>query len=419
LRFDGGAELILRGQTEVELLSAGTARLVRGEVTVRATDDAAGFKLLTPAGEVIDLGTEFAARAEASGATEVHVLDGEVAFGKPRSANQATARPGEVLHAGKAIRIDGATAAPREVVLSAARFDEIVRGARLASRADLMSAYEGFSYAAGRHPSAELHGGRGWNGPWRSPSAAEAYRPDEDPVTALDLSADDIRPAWAPFGLQPAASASAPAAAQAGPIPASPTPAGPVPAGPVPAGALNLPTGTTSIARTLERPIDLGADGVHYFSCVVREPPSEAGLVDRRFGGVRFVLRSSTTSDELVSFGPSRIRRPGIRLTNGANFTSPLQIARNQTTLWVGKIIARRSGDDEIFFSVYSEHDLPGYAEPAVWQAASRKVRRSGVLDVVLFAGQIERPVTVDEIRIGPTWRSVAPMGEPLETARP
>ena len=74
-----------------------------------------------------------------------------------------------MLGAGKAVRFDSATAAtPRQVQMQAERFDEILRAAQPAARADLMFAYEGFSYRPGQLPFAEASGGLGWRGPWRA-----------------------------------------------------------------------------------------------------------------------------------------------------------------------------------------------------------------------------------------------------------
>jgi len=376
LRFDGGAELILRGDTEVELHSAGQARLVRGDVTVRAPEEAVGFKLLTPASEVVDLGTEFAARVERSGATEVHVIEGEIAL--QSAADDRT----EVVPAGKAIRFDHAKVAThREVPMHAERFEEIVRAARPVTRADLMLAYEGFSYRPDRHPLAALHHGLGWRGPWRTASKSEAYRTSEDITADLRIVEDAASIPW------------------------------PLPEGQP--GMLELPAGTRSLVRTLARPIALDKDGVTYFSFMVRDADPAASLAPKQYGGVRLVFRSSAhPTTEMVSFGPSRIREPGIRMGDGHNFTSPLKIARNQNTLWIGKIISRRHGDDEFFFSVYGEKDTFGFAEPATWQVASRGVRRQGRLDLALISTQLSAPCLADELRIGPTWRSVAPVQE-------
>lgn len=376
LRFDGGAELILRGDTEIELQSAVQALLVKGEVSVRAPEEAAGFKLLTPASVIIDLGTEFAAKVETSGATELHVIEGEVSF----SPVAVQGHRGEVLHGGKAVRFDDTSVAkPRHIQMRADGFKEIIRAVRPTARAELMHTYEGFSYRSGRLDFAEGSGGHGWRGPWRRATKNEAYREAEDPVKGLDVVHDDAKTSWpAPRGQEP--------------------------------GMLEVPTGTTSIARTLDRPIALDEDGVYYFSFIVQEPEAAVGVNERQFGGVRLVFRSSTDLlEDMLSFGPTRTRRPSIRMGNGPNFTSPLQVARNQSTLWIGKIIARRNGDDEIFFSVYGEADTVDYAEPATWQVASRGIRRNGRLDVVVIAGQLSKPCPVDELRIGPTWRSIAP----------
>jgi hypothetical protein len=371
LRLDGGAELILRSGTEVELQSDAEARLVRGEVTVRAAEEAAGFKLQTPASEMVDLGTEFAAKVEASGATELHVIEGEVAL-----------KAGQIIHAGHAVRYDSPnTAAPRTVPLRAESFEEIVRAAQPAARSELMLAYEGFLYRPGRLPLVAADGGLGWTGPWRAAGKSEAYRAIEDPVGDLSITTDDASMPW------------------------------PLPRGQP--GRLELPAGTRSVARSLARPIALDRDGVTYFSVVVREPaPADPAV--RSFAGVRLVFRSAAhPAAGMLSFGPNRAgRHPGIRTGTRKNFTSPVHIAANQHTLWIGKIIARRDGEDEVFFSIYGEQDTFGFVEPATWQVASRGLRGSGQLDVVVIATQLSAACSVDELRIGPTWRSIAPMQE-------
>ena len=328
---------------------------------------------------MIDLGTEFAAKVEQSGATELHVLEGEVSFS---SATPVDGRD-KVLGAGKAVRFDNATtAAPRQVQVHAQRFDEILRAARPAARADLMLAYEGFSYRSGRLPPAEANGGLGWSGPWRAATRQEAYRTTEDAIGDLGVLEGDAKADWTLPGDGRRA-------------------------------MLEVPAGTTSLARTLRSPIALDQDGVSYFSFIVREPDAPA---DFQFGGVRLVLRSwANPGDDMLSFGPTRKRVPGIRVGNGPNFTSPLEIARNQNTLWIGKIQARRNGDDDLFFSIYGEQGALNYAEPATWQVASRGVQRHGRLDLVVIAGQLNAACAVDEIRMGPTWRSVVPVQETSE----
>ena len=68
LRFDGGAELVMVGQTAIDLQTAGSVRVHNGDVVVRASDGAERFVVTTPTSEVIDLGTEFAVKVRPSGA---------------------------------------------------------------------------------------------------------------------------------------------------------------------------------------------------------------------------------------------------------------------------------------------------------------------------------------------------------------
>jgi ferric-dicitrate binding protein FerR (iron transport regulator) len=75
IRFDGGAEVLLRGKSKLEIESIGSAQLDHGEVWVRAPQEAAGFTLHTPQGPVVDLGTEFHVHVTDS-ETAVHVLEG-------------------------------------------------------------------------------------------------------------------------------------------------------------------------------------------------------------------------------------------------------------------------------------------------------------------------------------------------------
>ena len=78
IEFDGGARLALQGPARLELIGPKTARLHQGNATVRCEEGLYSFSLLTPTSTVIDLGTEFGVAVEPGGASEVHVLDGEV-----------------------------------------------------------------------------------------------------------------------------------------------------------------------------------------------------------------------------------------------------------------------------------------------------------------------------------------------------
>lgn len=100
IEFDGGARLALQGPASLELLDPKAARLHGGSATVRCEEGRYSFSLLTPTSTVIDLGTEFGVAVEPDGASEVHVLDGEVEVADSVGKSQETTR---FLNAGETL----------------------------------------------------------------------------------------------------------------------------------------------------------------------------------------------------------------------------------------------------------------------------------------------------------------------------
>jgi hypothetical protein len=102
VEFTRGAQVILSGPVELEILGAESARLVAGALTGRS--EQGHFTLLTPKAEVIDIGTEFGVSVGTTAATRVAVFEGEVhvksATGSGRDA------PLVRLTKGMAVRID-------------------------------------------------------------------------------------------------------------------------------------------------------------------------------------------------------------------------------------------------------------------------------------------------------------------------
>ena len=78
LRFRSGAQVVIEGPAEIELLSSNAARMTQGRLTARVPESAIGFKILSPQGEIADLGTEFGVSVADDGATKVLVYEGEV-----------------------------------------------------------------------------------------------------------------------------------------------------------------------------------------------------------------------------------------------------------------------------------------------------------------------------------------------------
>ncbi|MEZ6040056.1 MAG: LamG-like jellyroll fold domain-containing protein [Planctomycetaceae bacterium] len=72
-----GVTLVVEGEAQFSILSPMEVSVASGKVRARVPEPAQGFRLLTTAGEVVDLGTEFAVNVSAD-QSEVHVLEGEI-----------------------------------------------------------------------------------------------------------------------------------------------------------------------------------------------------------------------------------------------------------------------------------------------------------------------------------------------------
>jgi len=103
LEFYRGARVTIAGPAELELVSSSKAICHSGKIRAYVPVVARGFTILTPESEVVDLGTEFSLEVTPSGATEVHVMDGEVEVYEGR---QRAGAP-KLITADKAMRIQG------------------------------------------------------------------------------------------------------------------------------------------------------------------------------------------------------------------------------------------------------------------------------------------------------------------------
>ena len=376
LRFDGGAELVMVGPAVLDLKSAASVLVHFGDVVVRASDGAEGFVVMTPSSEVVDLGTEFAVKVNRKGMTEVHVMEGEVSYRQLDAPEDLV----KILRAGEGISIDKG-GRPTAVPMNSSRFRHYVQRMNPRSRTDLLAAYEGFNYSPGVLPLEQSNVGVGWAGPWRKRLPAEQTLPAEDTSPDhFEIVHGQMNVTW------------------------------PVPGGRM--GMLKLPDHSVYYVRPLKNVIRLDQDGVTYFSLMVRETkrPVEQERPRER---VRLTFRSlKDYYSQFVSFGHGAGYQPRVRTGDGVLHLSAMVVPREQTSLWIGKIVARAEGEDEIHFRVYGENDALGYAEPATWHVVTRGVVLNSQLDCVLLSSEGRTERVVDELRVGPTWRSVAPMSE-------
>jgi hypothetical protein len=125
---------------------------------------------------------------------------------------------------------------------------------------------------------------------------------------------------------------------------------------------------------------------------------------------VRLVLRSSQDyTGDFAAFALSSNRRPAIEFGNGTLFASADTVGQNETQFWVGKIVTRADGDDELFFRIFGEREPFDLMEPAHWNVSTRNVRSNANLDILVLSMPGEGSRWIRDVRIGNSWRAVVP----------
>ena len=99
LDFCNGATVTLQGPAEFEIVSPDRTVLSSGILTASVPDSAVGFKVLTPAMDVVDLGTAFGVSVGGNGETDVCVFEGEVEVSSTDSKNTP-----QLVREGSAVR---------------------------------------------------------------------------------------------------------------------------------------------------------------------------------------------------------------------------------------------------------------------------------------------------------------------------
>jgi len=368
--FDGGAIVALHGPADVEIESRGALRVRHGRVNVRAEHEAAGFTVRTPAGDVVDLGTEFVVAVEISGTTEIHVQEGEVAWNR-----QPGGPPSATLRAGQAIRFEaGRGEEGRTITFAAQTLEDILKERPADLPLSRPTAAEDFEYGPGEIALSQADGGFGWRRPWRLRQGVEAT-PEPDRSDRMLIVPESLRGSWPP-------------SADRG-------------------GALSLPPGSSFFLRELKDPVDLSRDGAYYVSFLLRREP-DAAPNPSRDPHFRLTLRSSKDFwGPSISAGLQDARRPTLQFQGRDNFVGSAEVAVGRTSLWVLKIATSRVHPDEFFLKVFGKAEpLPRF-EPSHWTVTTGPVPTDASLDLVVLTGTGPATHIVDGLRFGRTWESV------------
>lgn len=77
IEFYQGARVLIEGPAELQLVSSGEATCTHGKLSAHVPPQAKGFRINTPKGTIVDLGTEFGLDVS-DASSEVHVFKGEI-----------------------------------------------------------------------------------------------------------------------------------------------------------------------------------------------------------------------------------------------------------------------------------------------------------------------------------------------------
>ncbi len=130
LEFFSGATVVVEGPARFSLVSAERMLMELGKARAHVPNQAEGFTIETPRHDVVDLGTEFAIAVDEGGASEVHVLDGEVELHN----HKATAKP-LLLSQGKAMALTDGSPTPVRLRLTSFAGQRDIHDAGLATAA--------------------------------------------------------------------------------------------------------------------------------------------------------------------------------------------------------------------------------------------------------------------------------------------
>jgi hypothetical protein len=92
-----GARIVIEAPAEFRFESAQRLHLARGKLAAEVPPSAIGFTILTPSGEIVDLGTKFGVDVPKEGASEVHVFKGEVVARADGASERRSVKGDEAL----------------------------------------------------------------------------------------------------------------------------------------------------------------------------------------------------------------------------------------------------------------------------------------------------------------------------------
>jgi len=381
LLFDGGAILVLEGPARLTIESPMSATLISGKVVMRSDLVAGEFALHAASTTFVDLGTEYGLAIGPSGEVELHVFEGIVER-RLHDAGTVAAPSAQVVAGEAKCFADDPGLDGTPVPLDADRFTRRVPVREFATDdiAEGILAYEGFNYATGTLPAPGVeYGGFGWAGPWK--------KWDGVPAITLGSNADTGESATGGLAIQQ--------------------------------------PGRGHIGRVLAEPLRLDRNAVYYISFLFRQD----GFVDPADDGLHHRLHLTLVSSDRVQPIEEKLRFGVVKsefmfgVLGGDRTLVHLPLEKGATYLMVVKIAARRAQPDQLLAVIYRQGQAVGIEEPAGWTMVSRPAdtdlvfHELGVNFEMLTDSTGECRQSIDEIRVGTTWRSVTAPLPPSHSA--
>lgn len=95
-----GVTLIIEGAARFEFVSSMEMKMNRGKLRAHVPEPAHGFKVISPGGEIVDLGTEFAIDIN-NQSSEIHVLEGSIEWHPDNQSSHSLMKEGEGIRQSK------------------------------------------------------------------------------------------------------------------------------------------------------------------------------------------------------------------------------------------------------------------------------------------------------------------------------
>lgn len=359
IQFDGGAKLALQGPARLEVIGPKTARLHRGNATVRCEQGSYTFSLLTPTSSVVDLGTEFGVAVDSQGTSEVHVLDGAVEVVNTVTQFEPSIR---LLNVGETLALasNGTGKIITETTQKWIRDYRTPLDRKTAALPPRLLARDPFPSSLSQPNRFAL--GTGWNGGWwlASENTGDYHFVEDAPLTKRDGSK-----------------------------------------------GLAMSVGWGEARRKLAEPIDPTVSQIIYLGLSMNRESSLSPDGNGRLSEATFMLRSSKDPTSLLALGLSTLNH-WVVMEQGERERSDLPETGSGPFFMIAKIEFNPLGGNRVSIKAYNPTEEIPNREPESWDLITQRKHSQMTAPLDTIALRVRQsPFKFGEISIGNSWQAV------------